>query len=57
LDKEFRHRVWDVILLQPTQPTSAKVFQLSKRIEMNMVEERVVTPGFNKKIQGIFLGQ
>jgi hypothetical protein len=39
LDKEFRHQVQDVILLQPTQPTSTNVFQLSKRIEMNMVEE------------------
>jgi hypothetical protein len=27
----------------------ASVFQLSKRIEMNMVEEQVVTLGFNKE--------
>jgi hypothetical protein len=35
--------------LQPTQPTSTNVFQLSKRIEMNMVEEWVITFEFNKK--------
>jgi hypothetical protein len=29
------------------------VFQLSKRIEMSMVEEQMVTLGFNKEIQGI----
>jgi hypothetical protein len=37
------------MLLQPTKPTLASVFQLSKQIEMNMVEKRVVTLGFNKE--------
>jgi hypothetical protein len=31
--------MWDAILLQPAQPTLANMFHLSKRIEMNMVEE------------------
>jgi hypothetical protein len=39
----------DAILLQPTQPMLANVFQLLERIEMNMVEEWVVTLGFNKE--------
>jgi hypothetical protein len=41
--------VCDAILLQLAQPTLVSVFQLSERIEMNMVEERVVTLGFNKE--------
>jgi len=48
-NKELKLWVWDVILLQPTQSTLASVFQLSKRIEMNMVEEQVVTIRFNKE--------
>ncbi len=39
LNKEFKHWVRDVVLLQPTQPMLVDVFQLSKCIEMNMVEE------------------
>jgi hypothetical protein len=39
----------DAILLQPAQPTLASVFQLSERIEMNMVEEWVVTLAFDKE--------
>jgi hypothetical protein len=31
------------------QPTLASVFQLLERIGMNMVEEQVVTIGFNKE--------
>jgi hypothetical protein len=38
LDKELRHQVWDAMLFQLTQPTLTNVFQLSKRIKMNMVE-------------------
>jgi len=41
--------VWDAMLFQPTQPTLANVFQLSKWIKMNMVEKHVVTLGFNKE--------
>jgi hypothetical protein len=40
LNKEFKHWVRNAMLLQPTQPTLADVFQLSKCIEMNMVEEQ-----------------
>jgi hypothetical protein len=39
LNKEYKHWVRDAMLLQPTQPTLVDVFQLSKCIEMNMVEE------------------
>jgi hypothetical protein len=31
-------------------PTMAHVFALAKKIELNMVEERVVTYGFNRDI-------
>jgi hypothetical protein len=31
-------------------PTLAHVFSLSEKIELNMVEERVVTSGFNRDI-------
>jgi hypothetical protein len=41
--------VQDAIILQPTQPTWADVIQLSKRIEMNMVEEWAVTLGLPPK--------
>jgi hypothetical protein len=44
LDVKFQN----AILLQPTQPTLANVFQLLEKIEMNMVEEHMVTLGFNK---------
>jgi hypothetical protein len=36
------------MLLQPTQPTLANMFQLLKCINLNMVEEHVVTINFNK---------
>jgi len=39
INKELKHQMWDAILLQPTQPPLANMFQLSERIEMNMVEE------------------
>ncbi len=37
------------MLLQSIQPILASVFQLLAIIEMNMVEEWVVTLGFNKE--------
>ncbi len=43
LEKEFKQRMWDVTLLQINQPTLAYVFLLTKRIELNMVEEKMVT--------------
>jgi hypothetical protein len=46
---ELKRRMRDAILLQPTQPTLASVFQLSERIEMNMVEEWAVTLAFDKE--------
>ncbi len=46
---ELRCQMWDAILLQPTQLALANVFKLLERIEMNMVEEWVVTLRFNKE--------
>jgi hypothetical protein len=37
LDKEFKCWMQDVILLQPTQPILANMFQLLEKIEMDMV--------------------
>jgi hypothetical protein len=37
------------MLLQLAQPTLTNVFQLTKKIEMNIMEERVVILGFSKK--------
>jgi hypothetical protein len=34
--------MWDVTLLQINQPTLAYVFFITKRIELNMVEEKLV---------------
>jgi hypothetical protein len=50
LDKELRRRTHDVTFMSDNSPTLAHVFALSKKIELNMVEERVVTSGFNKDI-------
>ncbi|CAK9876060.1 unnamed protein product [Sphagnum jensenii] len=50
LDKELRRRARDVILMSDDSPTLAHVFALSEKIELNMVEERVVTSGFNRDI-------
>jgi hypothetical protein len=38
-------------------PTLAHVFALSEKIELNMVEERVVTSGFSRDITIISRGQ
>ncbi len=35
-------------LMSDDSPTLAHVFALSKKIELNMVEERVVTSGFSR---------
>ncbi|PTQ43569.1 hypothetical protein MARPO_0024s0079, partial [Marchantia polymorpha] len=46
LDRELRQRVWDATLLSDASPTLAYVFALSEKIELNIVEERVVTSSF-----------
>ncbi len=38
-------------------PTLAHVFALSRKIQLNMVEERVVTSGFSRDITTISRGQ
>ncbi len=48
LDKELRRRVCDVTLMSDDFPTLAHVFALFEKIELNMVEERVLTSGFSK---------
>ncbi len=50
LDKELRRRARDVTLMSDDFPTLAHVFALSEKIELNMVEEKVVTFGFNRDI-------
>jgi hypothetical protein len=56
LDKELRRKVHDVTLMSDDSPTLAHVFALSKKIEFNMVEERVVTSRFNRNIAITFHG-
>ncbi|PTQ34011.1 hypothetical protein MARPO_0084s0073, partial [Marchantia polymorpha] len=46
LDRELRRRVRDATLMSDSSPTLAHVFALSENIELNMVEERVVTSTF-----------
>ncbi|OAE28330.1 hypothetical protein AXG93_2490s1200 [Marchantia polymorpha subsp. ruderalis] len=46
LDRELRRRVRDATLMSDSSPTLAHVFALSEKIELNMVEERVVTSTF-----------
>ncbi|PTQ40682.1 hypothetical protein MARPO_0038s0037 [Marchantia polymorpha] len=46
LDKELRRRVRDATLLSDASPTLAYVFALSEKIELNIVEEKVVTSSF-----------
>lgn len=43
-----RHWIWDVMLFQLGQSTLVGVFRLLEHIELNMVEECVVTFGFGK---------
>ncbi|PTQ36558.1 hypothetical protein MARPO_0063s0090, partial [Marchantia polymorpha] len=46
LDRELRRRVRDATLLSDASPTLTYVFALSEKIELNIVEERVVTSSF-----------
>jgi hypothetical protein len=57
LDKELQRRVCDVTLMSDNFPTLAHVFALSEKIELNMVEERVMTSGFSRDIAITSRGQ
>jgi hypothetical protein len=57
MDKELRRRVGDVSLMSDDSPTLAHVFALFEKIELNMVEERVVTSTFSRDITTTFRGQ
>ncbi len=46
-----------MILMNDDSPTLAHVFALSEKIELNMVEERVVTSRFNRDIVTTSHGQ
>ncbi len=50
-------RVRDVTLISDDSSTLAHVFALSEKIELNMVEEKVVTSGFSKDITITYRGQ
>ncbi|OAE28671.1 hypothetical protein AXG93_312s1000 [Marchantia polymorpha subsp. ruderalis] len=45
-DRELWRRVRDATLLSDASPTLAYVFALSEKIELNIVEEKVVTSSF-----------
>jgi hypothetical protein len=45
-----------VTLMSDNSPTLAHVFALCEKIELNMVEEKVVTSGFNGDTSTIFHG-
>jgi hypothetical protein len=57
LDKELRWKVCDVTFMSDDSPALAHVFALSKTIELNMVEEKVVTSRFNRDTTITFRGQ
>jgi hypothetical protein len=57
LDKELQRKVCDVTLMSDDSPTLAHVFALSEKVDLNMVEERVVTSGFNRDTTAISRGQ
>jgi hypothetical protein len=57
LEKELQQRARDVTFMSDDSPTLAHVFALFGKIELNMVEERVVTSGFNRDIVITFHGQ
>ncbi len=57
MDKELQRKVCDVTLMSDDSPTLAHVFALSEKVDLNMVEERVVTSGFNKDTTVISRGQ
>ncbi len=44
-------------LMSDDSPTLAHLFTLSEKIELNMVEERVVTSGFNRDTTTTSRGQ
>ncbi len=44
-------------LMNDNSPTLAHVFVLFEKIELNMVEERVVTSGFSRDIVITYRGQ
>jgi hypothetical protein len=46
-----------VTLMSDNSPTLAHVFALSEKIELNMVEEKVVTSGFNRDTPTTSCGQ
>jgi hypothetical protein len=46
-----------VVFMSDDSPTLAHVFALSKNIELNMVEEPLVTFGFNRDTTTISRGQ
>jgi hypothetical protein len=56
LDKELRRRVRNVIFMSDDSPTLAHVFALFEKIELNMVEERVVTSRFSRDTTITFHG-
>ncbi len=57
LDNELRRRIRDVTLMSDDFPTLAHVFALSEKIELSMVEERVVTFGFSRDTTTASRGQ
>jgi hypothetical protein len=57
LDKELQWKVRNVAFMSNNSPTLAHVFVLFKKIELNMVEERVVTSGFSRDTIITFHGQ
>jgi hypothetical protein len=57
LNKELQRRIRDVTLMNDDSPTLAHVFALFEKIELNMVEERVVTSRFSRDITTISRGQ
>jgi hypothetical protein len=57
LDKELQRKVHDVTFMSDDSPTLTHVFVLSKKIELIMVEERVVTSGFSRDITTTSHGQ
>lgn len=42
LDKGLRQGMWDAIILQVGQPTLANVFMLKQKIELNIVEKKMM---------------
>ncbi len=57
LDKELQQRACNVTLMSDDSPTLDHVFALFEKIELNMVEERVVTSRFNRDIVITSCGQ